>query len=78
MKKIILSLSVAVFALCLASSCDDDENVVLSSDCYINSLTLGNVKRVISTVGSSGNDTTYIRWLRRDLQGAGRENYLPL
>ncbi len=59
MKKIILSLSAAVFALCLASSCDDDENVVLSSDCYINSLTLGNVKRVISTVGSSGNDTTY-------------------
>lgn len=59
MKKIIWSLSFAVLAVCLFGSCDDDEEVVLGTDCYINSLTLGNVKRVISTVGVSGNDTTY-------------------
>ena len=59
MKKSILSLSLAVLSVLLICSCKDDDEVVLSSDCYISSFTLGNVKRQITTVNSAGRDTTY-------------------
>ena len=59
MKKSILSLSVAVLSLFLICSCKDDEAAVLSTDCYINSFELGNVRRQVETVTSAGNDTTY-------------------
>ena len=59
MKKSILSLSLAVLSVLLICSCKDDDEVVLSTDCYISSFTLGNVKRQITTVNSAGRDTTY-------------------
>ena len=49
MKKSILSLSLAVLSVLLICSCKDDDEVVLSTDCYISSFTLGNVKRQITT-----------------------------
>ena len=59
MKKSILSLSVALFSVFLVCSCLNDDETVLSTDCYISSFTLGNVKRQVTTVTSEGNDTTY-------------------
>ena len=52
-------MSLAVLSVLLICSCKDDDEVVLSSDCYISSFTLGNVKRQITTVNSAGRDTTY-------------------
>ena len=52
-------MSLAVLSVLLICSCKDDDEVVLSTDCYISSFTLGNVKRQITTVNSAGRDTTY-------------------
>ena len=54
-----LPLAVAVLSMLLICSCKDDDETVLSTDCYISSVTLGNVKRQVTTVNDSGNDTTY-------------------
>ncbi|MCD8318012.1 MAG: DUF6242 domain-containing protein [Paraprevotella sp.] len=59
MKKSIRSLFFAVLSVWLICSCKDDDKVVLSTDCYISSFTLGNVKRQVTTTNYSGNDTTY-------------------
>ena len=48
-----------MLSVLLICSCKDDDEVVLSTDCYISSFTLGNVKRQITTVNSAGRDTTY-------------------
>lgn len=54
-----LSLSLAVLSVSLACSCKDEDEVVLGTDCYISSFTLGNVKRQVTAVNSAGQDTTY-------------------
>lgn len=43
----------------LACSCTEDENTVLSNDCYISSFTLGNVKQQIYSTTEAGEDTSY-------------------
>lgn len=59
MKKNILALSfilLAAFAFC---SCGDDDEVVLSSDCYISNFSLGAVNRLVHTTSSTGEDSVY-------------------
>ncbi len=60
MRKSILLWSFTVLSVLLVCSCKDDDEVVLSSDCYISSFTLGNVKRMITTVNTAGRDTSYM------------------
>lgn len=59
MGKSILSLCVAVLSVLLVCSCHDEDEVAVSTDCYISSFTLGNVKREIHSVTTAGKDTTY-------------------
>lgn len=59
MKKLLwswLCVAVATAAVC---SCSDDDEYEYSSDCYIKSITLGNVKREVHGKTSAGKDTTY-------------------
>lgn len=51
--------SLAVISALLASSCASEEEYVLSNDCYISSFTLGDVKRLMTTVNAEGQDSTY-------------------
>lgn len=51
-----------LLTLCLGlASCNssDSEEVVLSEQCYISAFSLGQMKRVIKTKSSDGNDSTY-------------------
>lgn len=59
MKKNISILFYTLAALLIFSSCSDDDETILSDDCYITSFTLGNVKRLIHTTTSEGKDSTY-------------------
>lgn len=50
------------FVLCLSwlvCACKEDDDAVVSTDCYIHSFELGNVTRQITTTNSEGRDTTY-------------------
>lgn len=42
------------------TSCSDDNEIVLYSDCYIGDFTLGTVKRLLHTTSSKGEDSTYV------------------
>lgn len=59
MKKNLSILFYTLTILLAFSSCSEDDETILSNDCYINSFTLGNVKRLIHTTTSSGKDSTY-------------------
>ena len=56
-----LAYIITGFALLMAfvPSCKEEEETVLSSDCYISSFTLGNLKRLISYTNATGKDTLY-------------------
>lgn len=58
MRKTIYALGVAALAL-TAVSCADDDETVYSTDCYISSFTLGNVKQQLHTTSSTGEDSVY-------------------
>lgn len=60
MRKNILALSFVLLALLGLCSCGDDNETVLSSDCYISSFLLGTVQRTAVTTSSTGEDSTYI------------------
>ena len=59
MKKYLFGL--LVFGCAMLSSCikDDDDDVVLSSDCYIVDFSLESIKQMIRTKASDGSDSTY-------------------
>lgn len=59
MKKIIWSSLVAVLSVLMICSCKDEDESVLSTDCYISSFSLGNVKRLVTVKDSNGEDSTY-------------------
>lgn len=60
MNKSILSWTLVLLSVLFISSCNNDDGTVLATDCYIRNFTLGNVKRVINSKTTSGNDTTYL------------------
>lgn len=62
MKKHIIYPLLALLAIpFLLTSCkDDDEETELSDDCYISSLSLGVLKRIVYTKSSQGEDSTYV------------------
>lgn len=49
----------AMMILTCFSSCLEEEEVVVDTDCYISSMTLGNVKRLSTTTSSTGEDSTF-------------------
>ena len=59
MNKSILFWALAVLSVLSVSSCKEDNEVVLTTDCYISNFTLGSVKRLVHSKTISGNDTTY-------------------
>lgn len=60
MKKCMAVWVVALLASFVTSSCKDDDETVLTTDCYITSVTLGYVKRTIYTKTSDGrSDSSY-------------------
>lgn len=60
MNKNILSWLIIVLTFCIISSCKEDDENIMTTDCYISSFTLGYVKRQINTKTTSGKDTTYM------------------
>ena len=58
MKKYLFGLLVLGCAV-LSSCMKDDDEVVLSSECYIVDFSLESVKRIIHTKASDGSDSTY-------------------
>ena len=62
MKSHILSLSLLlIMAGCLLASClNKNDETTLSSTCYISSVSLGNVKRILYTTDSLGRDSAYM------------------
>ena len=59
MKKNLSILFYTLTAILIFSSCSDDDETILSDDCYITSFTLGNVKRLVHTTTKDGKDRTY-------------------
>lgn len=59
MKKSIGLLPLVLCLLCMVSACKDEDETVLSTDCYIHSFALGNVTRQVNTKTEAGKDTTY-------------------
>ena len=60
MKKNISAVWLSLLAVLVLVSCKDTaEEVVLSSDCYISSFTLGMVRRTETTTSSTGEDSVY-------------------
>lgn len=60
MKKSLLYVLLAVVVLpFITTSCKDEEQVEYDDYCYISSVSLGLIKRVVSTTNMNGNDTTY-------------------
>lgn len=59
MNKNILVLPLLLLSVLWCYSCGDDDEVVLSSDCYISSFTLGTVIRSAVMTSSTGEDSVY-------------------
>lgn len=60
MKKTILAWPFVLLAMLAFCACGDEEETVLSSDCYISSFILGDVSREVHTVSSTGEDSVYV------------------
>lgn len=59
MRKGLILLYSLVCTLFIFSSCSDDEETVLSNDCYMSSFSLGNIKRLVHITTAAGNDSSY-------------------
>ena len=60
MKKITYAFIACALVALVASACKSDDNdIVYSSDCYIKSFVLGNIKRALHTTSSTGADSIY-------------------
>ena len=60
MKKITYAFIACALVALVASACkSDNDDVVYSSDCYIKSFVLGNIKRALHTTSSTGDDSIY-------------------
>jgi len=59
MKKLTFALLGLITFLSLATGCSEDEEVTLTSHCFISSFKLGTMKRLVNSTNAAGNDTSF-------------------
>lgn len=59
MKRLVNAFLGLILMGALVSACKEDEEVVLSSDCYISNFSLGSLKRLVHHTDANGTDSSY-------------------